>query len=173
MSSIQSAARGSKRASEAPVPPTAAARRPRSFARALSAALSLFIGVSGLQAARVVATANPAGASQAGFTAYVVDDVVSGVLPALLKLVDDYGIAKVLNATVVEITAGEVVVTLDGVRKGFPADMVVLAMGMNQENGLVQELKAKVKEVLVVGDAVRPRQALQATREGFVAGLNV
>ena len=100
-------------------------------------------------------------------------DVVSGVLPALLKLVDDYGIAKVLNATVVEITAGEVVVTLDGVRKGFPADMVVLAMGMNQENGLVQELKAKVKEVLVVGDAVRPRQALQATREGFVAGLNV
>ena len=30
-------------------------------------------------------------------------DVVSGVLPALLKLVDDNGIAKVLNATVVEI----------------------------------------------------------------------
>jgi hypothetical protein len=44
---------------------------------------------------------------------------------------------------------------------------------MNQENSLVQELRAKVKEVLVVGDAVRPRQALQATREGFMAGMSV
>ncbi|MGA2479180.1 MAG: FAD-dependent oxidoreductase [Spirochaetia bacterium] len=100
-------------------------------------------------------------------------DVVSGVLPALLKLVDDYGIQKVLNATVVEITDTEVVVMVDGAKKHFPADMVVLAMGMNTENGLVSELKGKVKTVLAVGDAVRPRQALQATREGFVAGLSV
>ena len=100
-------------------------------------------------------------------------DVVSGVLPALLKLVDDYGIQKVLNATVVEITDKEVVVVEDGERKRYAADMVVLAMGMDQENSLVQELREKVKEVLVVGDAVRPRQALQATREGFVAGLSV
>ena len=60
-----------------------------------------------------------------------------------------------------------------GAQSAIPADMVVLAMGMNQENSLVQELRAKVKDVRVVGDAVRPRQALQATREGFVAGLSV
>ena len=100
-------------------------------------------------------------------------EVVSGVLPALLKLVDDYGIQKVLNANVVEITATDVVVVVDGAKKSFPADMVVLAMGMNKENGLVSELKGKVRTVLAVGDAVRPRQALQATREGFVAGLSV
>jgi thioredoxin reductase len=79
----------------------------------------------------------------------------------------------VLNATVVEITDTEVVVEAGGARKRFPADMVVLAMGMNKENSLVKELQGKVKTVLAVGDAVRPRQALQATREGFVAGLGV
>jgi pyruvate/2-oxoglutarate dehydrogenase complex dihydrolipoamide dehydrogenase (E3) component len=100
-------------------------------------------------------------------------DVVSGVLPALLKLVDDYGIQKVLNANVVEITDTEIVVEVGGVKKRFPADMVVLAMGMNRENSLVKELAGKVKTVLAAGDAVRPRQALQATREGFVAGQSV
>jgi 2,4-dienoyl-CoA reductase-like NADH-dependent reductase (Old Yellow Enzyme family)/thioredoxin reductase len=100
-------------------------------------------------------------------------DVVSGVLPALLKLLDDYGVEKVLNATVVEITEKEVIVSVRGEKKRFAADMVVLAMGMNQENGLAKELKGKVKDVVVVGDAVRPRQALQATREGFVAGLSI
>lgn len=100
-------------------------------------------------------------------------DVVSGVLPALLKLVDDYHIMKVLNATVVEVTDKEVVVLEGGARKRHTADMVVLAMGMNQENSLVKELRGKVKDVLVVGDAARPRQALQATREGFNAGLSV
>ena len=43
-------------------------------------------------------------------------------------------------------------------------------MGMNQENSLVKELQGKVKDLQVVGDAVRPRQALQATREGFSRG---
>jgi pyruvate/2-oxoglutarate dehydrogenase complex dihydrolipoamide dehydrogenase (E3) component len=100
-------------------------------------------------------------------------DVVSGVLPALLKLVDDYGITKVLNATVLEITDKEVVVLANGERTRHAADMVVLAMGMNQENSLVKELRHTVKDLRVVGDAVRPRQALQATREGFVAGLSV
>ena len=72
-----------------------------------------------------------------------------------------------------EIHDNEVVVLVHGEKKRFAADMVVCAMGMNQENGLVKELKGKVNEVLAVGDAVRPRQALQATREGFVAGVSI
>jgi 2,4-dienoyl-CoA reductase-like NADH-dependent reductase (Old Yellow Enzyme family)/thioredoxin reductase len=100
-------------------------------------------------------------------------DVVSGVLPALLQLLNDYTIEKVLNANVVEITDRDVVVVVQGEKKHFAADMVVLAMGMNEENALVKELKGKVTEVLAAGDAVKPRQALQATREGFVAGLSL
>jgi len=51
--------------------------------------------------------------------------------------------------------------------------MVVLALGMNRENSLVEELKGSAGEVLVAGDAIKPRQALQATREGFEAGLRI
>ena len=51
--------------------------------------------------------------------------------------------------------------------------LTLLQDGVLTRNGLVSELKGKVKIVLAVGDAVRPRQALQATREGFVAGLSV
>jgi 2,4-dienoyl-CoA reductase-like NADH-dependent reductase (Old Yellow Enzyme family)/thioredoxin reductase len=100
-------------------------------------------------------------------------DVVSGVLPALLQLLDHYGVQKVLNADVVELSESGVVAETAGGRKSYPCDMIVLALGMNRENSLVAELKGSAAEVLVAGDAVKPRQALQATREGFEAGLRV
>ncbi|HYW82175.1 MAG TPA: FAD-dependent oxidoreductase, partial [Spirochaetia bacterium] len=100
-------------------------------------------------------------------------DVVSGVLPALLHLLDVYGVEKVLNAEVLEISDKGVVVKAKGEKKNYASDMVVLALGMNRENSLVAELKGSAGEVLVAGDAVNPRQALQATREGFEAGLRI
>jgi pyruvate/2-oxoglutarate dehydrogenase complex dihydrolipoamide dehydrogenase (E3) component len=100
-------------------------------------------------------------------------DVVSGVLPALLQLLDHYGVQKVLNADVVELSENGVVAETPEGRKSYPCDMIVLALGMNRENSLVTELKGSAAEVLVAGDAVKPRQALQATREGFEAGLRV
>ena len=100
-------------------------------------------------------------------------DVVSGVLPALLHLLDVYGIEKVLNADVLEISDKGVVVKVGGEKKHYASDMVVLALGMNRQNSLVDELAGSAKDVLVAGDAVKPRQALQATREGFEAGLRI
>jgi NADPH-dependent 2,4-dienoyl-CoA reductase/sulfur reductase-like enzyme len=99
-------------------------------------------------------------------------DVVSGVLPALLELLDRYGIQTVLNAEVTEVSPSSVTAKVNGEKKQYPCDMVVLALGMNAENGLVAELKGAAENVLVAGDAARPRQALQATREGFEAGVN-
>jgi 2,4-dienoyl-CoA reductase-like NADH-dependent reductase (Old Yellow Enzyme family)/thioredoxin reductase len=49
------------------------------------------------------------------------------------------------------------------------ADTVVLALGMTPEKRLVEQLKGKT-EVVVVGDAMKVRNALEATREGFLAG---
>jgi 2,4-dienoyl-CoA reductase-like NADH-dependent reductase (Old Yellow Enzyme family)/thioredoxin reductase len=100
-------------------------------------------------------------------------DVVSGVLPALLQLLDRYGIQTVLNAEVTEVSPAGVTAKVKGEKRQYPCDMVVLALGMNAENGLVAELRGAAKEILVAGDAVRPRQALQATREGFEAGVKV
>ncbi|HWQ78449.1 MAG TPA: FAD-dependent oxidoreductase [Anaerovoracaceae bacterium] len=53
----------------------------------------------------------------------------------------------------------------------FPCDTVVLAIGTIAHNRLEEELKS-LCDVVVVGDAVKARKAIEATREGFVAGLN-
>ena len=44
-------------------------------------------------------------------------------------------------------------------------------MGRESYNPLEQALAGKAK-ITVVGDAVEPRNALEATREGFLAGVN-
>ena len=41
---------------------------------------------------------------------------------------------------------------------------------MKSENQLATELHGIVENVILVGDALTPRKALDATREGFVAG---
>jgi len=53
----------------------------------------------------------------------------------------------------------------------FPCDTVVMAIGTRSYAPLVQELEGIV-ETVVVGDAVQARQAVQASAEGFKAGLN-
>jgi len=62
-------------------------------------------------------------------------------------------------------------------RKGsidlLAADSIVIAAGSRSENALIDKLKGLTAEVLVVGDAKSPRNALQAIREGFEAGLRV
>lgn len=53
----------------------------------------------------------------------------------------------------------------------YPCDTVVLAIGTRSYAPLVEELK-DICETVVVGDAVKARQAIQASSEGFKAGLN-
>ncbi|HDZ89697.1 MAG: FAD-dependent oxidoreductase [Deltaproteobacteria bacterium] len=53
------------------------------------------------------------------------------------------------------------------------ADTIVMAAGSRPENALVEKLKGLVPEVVVVGDAKTPRNALAAIREGFEAGLGL
>ena len=53
----------------------------------------------------------------------------------------------------------------------YPCDTVVLAIGTRSYAPLAEELK-DICETVVVGDAVKARQAIQASSEGFKAGLN-
>ena len=53
----------------------------------------------------------------------------------------------------------------------YPCDTVVLAIGTRSYCPLQEELKG-ICETVVVGDAVKARQAIQASSEGFRAGLN-
>lgn len=52
----------------------------------------------------------------------------------------------------------------------IPCDTVVLAIGTRSYVPLEEEAK-KLVETVIVGDAVRARQAIQASQEGFRAGL--
>ena len=54
----------------------------------------------------------------------------------------------------------------------IPCDNVVLAVGTRSFTLLADELKGIV-ETVIVGDAVKARQAIQASKEGFYAGLTV
>ena len=53
------------------------------------------------------------------------------------------------------------------------ADSIVIAAGSRPENDLADKLKELAAEVLVVGDAKTPRNALAAIREGFEAGFRL
>jgi 2,4-dienoyl-CoA reductase (NADPH2) len=58
-------------------------------------------------------------------------------------------------------------------REIIPADSIVIAAGAKSQNSLGEDLKRIVKEIHIVGDAAGPRKALDAIREGFMAGLRV
>ncbi len=62
-------------------------------------------------------------------------------------------------------------------RKGsidlLAADSIVIAAGSRSENALTNKIKELAAEVLVVGDAKTPRNALEAIREGFEAGFRL
>ena len=58
------------------------------------------------------------------------------------------------------------VIIRDGQAEAIEADTVVLALGIRPVNGLVEQLKGKVAEIHVIGDAKEPRTAWEAVREG-------
>ena len=57
----------------------------------------------------------------------------------------------------------------NGNEVSFAADTVVMAAGMRPDTAEVERLRALVPESYVVGDAFRPRQIGQATRDGVNA----
>jgi 2,4-dienoyl-CoA reductase (NADPH2) len=54
----------------------------------------------------------------------------------------------------------------------LPADSIVIATGSKSENALAS-LKDLVSELYVIGDAKKPRNALEAIREAFLTGLAI
>ena len=83
------------------------------------------------------------------------------------------GVEILTGARAVEITEAGVTVEKDEGRHLLPADTVVIATGSTSRNELADELKDWAREIHVIGDAQRPRNALEAIREGFLAGLEV
>ena len=77
------------------------------------------------------------------------------------------------NTKVTTITSQGLEVEHEGKREQVKAASVVLAVGSQPENHLVEQLQDMGVEIHVIGDAKRPTNALQAVREGFMAGLKI
>ncbi|GAI23903.1 unnamed protein product, partial [marine sediment metagenome] len=59
------------------------------------------------------------------------------------------------------------------VSRFFPADTVVLAMGMVPDKDLLTGLEGKVPMVHVIGDCLEPRRIAEAIEEGFRMGTSI
>ncbi|NPV26474.1 MAG: FAD-dependent oxidoreductase [Firmicutes bacterium] len=77
------------------------------------------------------------------------------------------GVVILTNTRVLEITPEGVITLREGSRRLVNADTVVLATGARPQISLAQAVAEKVPEVFVVGDAVCPRNILEAIHEGY------
>ncbi|HUX98086.1 MAG TPA: FAD-dependent oxidoreductase, partial [Candidatus Deferrimicrobium sp.] len=91
----------------------------------------------------------------------------------ILKDLAYRGIDMIPNAKVEKITEKDVVYSVGNERKSIPCDTVVTATGVVANNKLYEELKGKIKDLRLIGDAKRPRKAIEALEEGFKAGLKI
>ncbi len=92
----------------------------------------------------------------------------------LLGRLKEYGVHVETDAKIVEFIEDGVVVNKNGAAArlgGF--DSIVLAMGVTAVNHLREELEGKIREVYVIGDALAPRQAIDAIEEGARVGLKL
>jgi NADPH-dependent 2,4-dienoyl-CoA reductase/sulfur reductase-like enzyme len=82
---------------------------------------------------------------------------------------------KILTSTKVEnIDRDKIVVSKDGNKKtlrGF--NTTIVAVGSRSENSLAESVQGLVPEVWVIGDAVSPRNAFHAIREGYEVGRKI
>jgi len=82
------------------------------------------------------------------------------------------GVKVIPGAKAVEVNDAGLRIHKDTREEVLSADSIVIATGSKSENALAS-LKNLVPEFHVVGDAKKPRNALEAIREGFLTGLAI
>jgi len=97
--------------------------------------------------------------------------IVSFYLRNILK---QAGVNILRNTVVQDIFHGKIVVLQEGKERllnGF--DAIVLALGARSNDTLVEDLRRIIPEIHVIGDARKPRKALEAIAEGFEIGIRI
>lgn len=102
-------------------------------------------------------------------------DMISEHRKFVMKDFDEYGIREIVNAKVCRFFRdGVEYETPDGIRKAERGyDSVILSMGFRNYNPFAEQLEELGCECYVIGDAVRARRALDATREAYEAAMNL
>jgi len=82
------------------------------------------------------------------------------------------GVKVITGAKAIEVTGVGLRIQKEAGEELLPADSVVIATGSKSQDALTS-LKDLVPELHVIGDAKKPRNALEAIREGFLIGLGI
>jgi 2,4-dienoyl-CoA reductase-like NADH-dependent reductase (Old Yellow Enzyme family)/NADPH-dependent 2,4-dienoyl-CoA reductase/sulfur reductase-like enzyme len=101
-------------------------------------------------------------------------DVPLYVRDFLTQRLRDYNVNVKTGTSAVKFLDNGVIVNKDGNEsrlEGF--DTIVLALGAKSVNDLKEQLAAKVPELYVIGDALAPRQAIDAIEEGARVALKL
>jgi len=85
----------------------------------------------------------------------------------LLQLLDEYGVTQMTETRVVEITGEGVIAETKSGKQTIQADTVILALGLRAETNLLDSLRQAGREVIAIGDCVRPRKIIDAIWEGY------
>jgi 2,4-dienoyl-CoA reductase (NADPH2) len=102
------------------------------------------------------------------------------IIEMLPRIGQDFGkgnrwvfMGDIKRAGIKVITKAEVESITDEGVKVKPADTVVLAIGSQSNNQLYEQIKNKVEEVHLIGDAQKPRKTLDAIHEGFEVACRI
>lgn len=101
------------------------------------------------------------------------DTIGRGIGPTIAGHMFQYlaerNVAQRTNAKVLEVLADKVVLEDEVIE----VDNVVIAAGYKPNDQLTQSLKKKFTHVQSIGDVNEPRRIIDATEEGFLAGISV
>lgn len=101
----------------------------------------------------------------------IANDMEGGIRDDLKDVLNKYFVKILTETKLAGVTAQGALLEREGKVILYPCDTVVLAIGTRAYNPLEEELKG-LCDLVVIGDAVKPRKAVAAVREGFVAGMN-
>ncbi len=85
----------------------------------------------------------------------------------LVKMLAEHDIDILLDAKVSKVTDEGVVITKNSMSQVLKADTVILAVGMESQRKLLDDLEGKLPAIHAVGDCVKPRKVMNAIWEAY------
>jgi len=85
----------------------------------------------------------------------------------LLNMIADNNVQVLTSSQVAQVVADGILVKKNGQEEVFPAESLVLAVGMTPRNELQEALNGKVPGLYAIGDCVEPRHIINAIWEAF------
>ena len=104
----------------------------------------------------------------------IAPDIHSMVRVGLLEELDKYGVKILTGMRFEDLTAdGVKAVNRESRKVRLKADTIVFAVGARAKDELARNLKGRVKELHIIGDAQQPRRIRDAISEGYVVAYEI